>query len=107
MSVRAPLSLSVARRVVPRGGRIVLTARLRAGRRPGRSVLGVLQVRQPGRWQTVRQLRFTGRRGGRGVSTAVLRLGTPSAYRFRVAVSAQASLRYTRGVSRPRVVRVR
>ena len=107
MAVRAPLSLSVARRVVPRGGRIVMTARLRAGRRPGRSVLGVLQVRRHGAWQTIRQLRFTGRgRSGRGVATVVLRLHTPAAYRFRVAVSPQASLRQTRGASARRVVRV-
>ena len=91
----------------PRGGRISLTARLRAGRRSGRGVLGVLQVRKPSGWETVRQLRFSAARGGRGVAHVVLRLRTPAAYRFRVSVSAQSSLRYTRGVSAARSVRVR
>lgn len=107
LAVRAPLSLSLARRDVPRGGRISMTARLLAGRRARRSVLGVLQVRKPSGWETVRQLRFTAARGGRGVARVALRLRTPAAYRFRVSVSAQSSLRYTRGVSAPRVLRVR
>ena len=105
LRVRAPVSLSLARRSVPRGGRVNLTARLRAGIRPGATVIGALQLRQAGNWRTIRQLRFTPR--SRGRARTALRLSTPATYRLRVRVSAQPGLRYTTGSSRPRALRVR
>ncbi|MCA1570973.1 MAG: hypothetical protein LC798_11770 [Chloroflexi bacterium] len=110
LSVRAPVSLSFSRSVVPRGGRVNVTARLRAGRRPGRSVLGALQVRKGRGWQTIRQLRFKSAKGGRGVATVALRLSNApkgTGFRFRAFVGDQSSLRYTKGASRTRVVRIR
>lgn len=65
------------------------------------------KVLREGSWQTIRQLRFTSGRGGRGVANVALRLRTPASYRFRVSVSTQVGLRYTRGMSSHRVVRVR
>jgi len=105
LRVRAPVSLSLARRSVPRGGRVNLVARLRAGIRPGATVIGALQLRQAGSWRTIRQLRFTPR--SRGRARTALRLSTPAIYRLRVRVSAQPGLRYATGSSRPRVLRVR
>jgi len=106
MAVRAPVSLQFARRVVPRGDRFSLTARLRAGRREHTSVLGTLQIRQRRGWRTIRQLHFNAAPGGRGTARIALRLRTPATYRFRALVPAQASLRYTRGVSTTRVLHV-
>ena len=105
LAVRAPVRLSLNRHSMPRGGRVAVTARVRAGIRPGASVLGVLQLRVSGHWRPIRQLRFTSR--GRGVATAALRLRAPAAYRLRARVAAQPGLRYTSGVSRVRTVDVR
>lgn len=105
LAVRAPLSLGLSRRNVPPGSRVNVTARIRAGIRPGATVLGALQLRQRGRWHTIRQLRFGPR--SNGVARTALRIRTPSAYRMRLRVSAQAGLRYTTGVSRTRILRVR
>ena len=111
LAVRAPVRLSFNRRVVPRGGRLRVTARLGAGRRSGESVIGFLQVRKGHSWQTVRRLTFRGtRRGGRGIARVVLRLGSVprgTVFRFRALVDAQASLRHAKGASRVRRVRVR
>src|SRR5205085_7544418 len=95
LRVRAPLSLGLSPLSVPRGHRIDITARVRAGIRPAASVLGALQVRQGRSWHTIRQLRFT--RRGRGVAHTALRLRVPSAYRLRLRVSTQPGLRYTTG----------
>ena len=105
LRVRAPVSLGLSRRNVPRGSRVNITARLRAGMRPGATVLGALQLRQGRSWRTIRQMRFTSR--GRGVARTALRLRTPSVYRLRLRISAQPGVRYTTGVSRQRVLRVR
>lgn len=105
LRVRAPVSLSVNRRTVPRGGSVVLTSRVRAGIRPGAAVIGVVQLYDRGGWRTIRQLRFSSR--SRGVVSTRLRLRTPDVYRLRVRVSAQPGLRYTAGASRSRVVRAR
>lgn len=105
LKVRAPVSLSVNRRSMPRGGRVTLTARVRAGIRPGASVLGVVQVRVSGKWRPVRQVRFTPR--NRGAATVALRFRARAAYRLRVRVAEQSGLRYTSGVSRVRTVSVR
>ena len=103
--MRAPVSLSLNRRSMPRGGRVTVTARLRAGMRPGASVLGALQVRVSGKWRPLRQLRFTARNRGR--ASAALRFRAPAAYRLRVRVAEQSGLRYASGVSRLRTVSVR
>ena len=105
LKVRAPVSLSLNRRSMPRGGRVTVTARLRAGMRPGASVLGALQVRVSGKWRPLRQLRFTARNRGR--ASAALRFRAPAAYRLRVRVAEQSGLRYASGVSRVRTVSVR
>jgi hypothetical protein len=104
LAVRAPMSLGLSRHAVARGTRITVNARLRAGIRPGSSVLGVLQVLKRGDWQPFRQLRFTSR--GHGRAHAALRLSTASTYRFRLRISAQPGLRYATGVSRARTLRV-
>ena len=106
MAVRAPVSLKLARRVVPRGHRFSLTARLRAGHGEHTSVLGTLQVHQRGGWRTIRQLRFNAAPGGRGTAQIALRPRTPATYRFRVSIPGQAGLRYTRGTSTTRVLHV-
>lgn len=105
LAVRAPVSLGLSRRTVPRGGRVNITARIRAGIRPGATVLGALQIRKGRNWSTIRQLRFTPR--GHGVTTTALRLRVASAYRLRLRVSAQSGMRYTTGISRTRLLRVR
>lgn len=105
LAVRAPVTLGLSRRTVPRGGRVNITARIRAGIRPGATVLGALQLRKGRNWSTIRQLRFTPR--GHGVTRTALRLRVPSTYRLRLRVSAQSGMRYTTGISRIRALRVR
>ena len=99
------VTLGLSRRSVPRGGRVNITARIRAGIRPGATVLGALQLRKGRSWSTIRQLRFTPR--GHGVTRTALRLRIPSTYRLRLRVSAQSGMRYTTGISRTRALRVR
>lgn len=107
-NVRAPVTLKLARRVARSDQRVVATARLHAGQRPGQAVLGVLQVYKPGGsqrgWHSYRQVRFTST--SHGVQRLVLRLRTPTSYRLRVRVSRQSALRYESGVSRARVLRI-
>ena len=105
LRVRAPVSLGLSRRDVLRGSRVNITARLRAGMRPGAVVLGALQLREDRNWRTIRQVRFAPR--SRGVARTALRLRTPSVYHLRLRVSAQPGVRYATGVSRQRVLRVR
>ena len=104
LDVRAPVSLTLSRRSVPRGSRVSVTARIRAGIRPGATVIGALQLHQGRSWRTIRQLRFAPR--GHGRARTALRLRVPAVYRLRVRVSAQPGLRYTTGASRARVLEV-
>jgi hypothetical protein len=105
LAVRAPVSLTLSRRGVPRGSRVSVAARIRAGIRPGATVIGALQLHQGRSWRTIRQLRFAPR--GHGRARTALRLRVPAVYRLRVRVSAQPGLRYTTGASRARVLEVR
>jgi hypothetical protein len=104
LGVRAPVSLTLSRRSVPRGSRVSVAARIRAGIRPGATVIGALQLHQGRSWRTIRQLRFAPR--GHGRARTALRLRVPAVYRLRVRVSAQPGLRYTSGASRARVLEV-
>lgn len=67
---------------------------------------GTLRIRQRSNWRPIRQPRFNAARGGHDSAHIRLRLNTPVTFRFRPSIRAQASLRYTRGVSQARVLHV-
>jgi hypothetical protein len=105
LRVRVPVSLALSKRSVPRGTRVNVTARVRAGMNPGATVISALQLKVGKHWRTIRQLRFTPR--SRGVTHTALRLHTPSIYRLRLRVSAQPGLSYSTGASPARALLVR
>jgi class 3 adenylate cyclase len=105
LRVRVPVSLALSKRSVPRGTRVNITARVRAGMNPGATVISALQLKVGKHWRTIRQLRFTPR--SRGVTHTALRLHTPSIYRLRLRVSAQPGLSYSTGASPARALLVR
>jgi hypothetical protein len=105
LRVRVPVALALSKRAVPRGTRVNITARVRAGMNPGSTVISALQLKVGKHWRTIRQLRFTPR--SRGVTHTALRLRTPSVYRLRLRVSAQPGLSYTTGASPTRALLVR
>ena len=107
VKVRASAVLKASRRMVPVGGRVLLTARLRVRVPRGRSVLGTLQTLVDGQWRTFRQLRF--HPGARTLRTAVrFRHSAPgTVYPMRIRVPAQTGMRYTTGGSRVVTVTLR
>lgn len=105
LAVRAPVSMRLSKHRVKRGVRVTVTARLRAGARPGQSVLGALQVRDRRGWRPIRQVRF--KPSSKGRVKIVLRLRTRGAYPLRVRVPTQTALRFHTGASRTGILRIR
>ena len=101
--VRAGVAVRPSRRVLPRGGRVVLRGRLHGGNRPPSGVLAIAEVRLRGRWTAFAERRV----GASGRFRASGRFHRAGRYQLRVRVPRAAGYPYEPSVSRTLRVRVR
>ena len=101
--VRAGVAVRASRRILPRGGRVVLRGRLHGESRPPGGVLAIAEVRLRGRWTAFAERRV----GPSGRFRASGRFHRSGRYALRARVPRAAGYPYEPAVSRTVRVRVR
>lgn len=106
LQVRSGVTVRPLPRTVRSGDTIAFRGRI-LGRLPRRGAVAAVQLRDRGRWRSVRSFRVPPGQGGRYTVRYQVRRARTTSSRFRVFVPRQSGRPYASGASRPRVISLR